>query len=109
MNTPGNTSTDFLAAVVALSSIVLFAKFVTHRTRDTREVTKGVNTLHVVCTGLSVVALVCAFIGLELEESPPLWFDITAAVSMAGALTILVGDALRNDRKLIQKKNAADE
>lgn len=109
MNRPANTSTDFLAAVVVLSSIVLFAKFVTYRTRDTREVTKGISALHVVCTGMSVVALVCAFIGLELEESPLLWFDITAAGFMAVALTILVGDALRNDRMLIQKKNAADQ
>lgn len=65
-----NTSVDFFNAIVTLSSVVLFAKFVTHRSRRQSLPTR-LRRLHVTCVMSSIGALTFAFVSLELERDAP--------------------------------------
>jgi glucan phosphoethanolaminetransferase (alkaline phosphatase superfamily) len=92
-----NTSVDFFNAIVTLASVVLFAKFVTHRTRNREVVTVGLHWWHVGCVVLSIVAIALALIGLGRERNPPSWLHILSATVAAVAVAILVIDGLGDD------------
>ncbi len=84
-----NTSNDFFNNVVTLSSIVLFAKFVTHRSRRGLAgwTTYGI---HAVCIVCSVVAITLALIGVEkaggLRSSLRVWTASRGVVGIVGVI-----------------------
>lgn len=99
-----NSSVDFFAAVVALSSVMLFTKFVTHRTRDeSQPVSRRLHCLHVFCVLASGVAAGFALYGLEIDDAdPPLWLHVVTYIAVAIAGLILVWDGLAGDKKRIK-------
>lgn len=103
-----NASVDFFNAIVTLSSVVLFAKFVTHRTRR-QSLTTRLRRLHVTCVMSSIGALTFAFVSLELERDPPPWLHVSAAVLMSASVLILVFDALCDDRKQLTHADAVND
>ena len=98
----GNTSVDFFASIVALSSIMLFTKFVTHRTRDRSvKASPRLHIWHVACIVASSFAAGLALIALELEN-PSQYLHIATAALVAIAAVILVLDGLIDDSKRVR-------
>jgi peptidoglycan/LPS O-acetylase OafA/YrhL len=92
-----NPSVDFFDSIITLSSVVLFAKFVTHRTRIQATVTGFVHGWHIACLSLSALALVLSS-GALLDGNKPPWYLHVGAGSAAGlAVIILIVDGLIDD------------
>jgi hypothetical protein len=90
---------DLLTGVLTVASIVVFAKFVTHRTRATspdRALLMQL-ALHVTCVLCSGAALTLALLGL-MQPGQPSKSVAVAAMSLVGvAVLILVGEGLYDD------------
>lgn len=96
MNVPGN----FFDDVVTMASVMLFAKFVTHRTRS--DFTARANTWHMVCVSCCVSAIVLAFAGVVIGSSWALGLLLVGStLAMLLALAILLWDVLVDDRKQV--------
>src|SRR4051794_2314728 len=94
-----NQSADFFTNIVTISSIVLFAKFVTHRHRS-NGFSSAIHAWHLACIVLCVLAIVSGLAGTVLRSEPPWPLHVLALVSVAGAMTILLVDSLISDGKL---------
>lgn len=92
---------DFFAAIVALSSVTMLAKFATHRSRykPEQEVQRRRlwRRLHQVCVLLSFASLSLAFAGFAYDEAPT-WV-VLAVIPGAAALVILIVDGLCDDSR----------
>jgi hypothetical protein len=92
-------SADFFNNVAAVSMVLIFAKFVTHRSRSgprsgrARRIAAG---LHVVCVVAAVVSLVIALAATELQSDHML-LHVLAWVSLGIASAVLIGDVLWED------------
>jgi|GEM_PF-4533802 len=101
----GNTSVDFFASIVALASITLFTKFVTHRTRSGDLTSSpGLHIWHVTCIGASCFAAGLALFALEMDADPPPYLHITTAALVATAGVILAVDGLVDDSKRVKSR-----
>jgi peptidoglycan/LPS O-acetylase OafA/YrhL len=96
---------DFFAAIVALSSVTMLAKFVTHRSRHKPEVAvhrrRLWRGLHVACVLLSFASLFLAFAGFAYAEAPT--WAVLAVIPGAAAMVILVVDGLCDDSRRLAK------
>jgi peptidoglycan/LPS O-acetylase OafA/YrhL len=90
---------DLFNGVVAVSPVMLFAKFVTHRTRSTFDA--KANRWHEACVFASLGALLFAFIGVTCRGHP-WWLAVLSALSLAIAILVLVFDALSDDGKRVE-------
>jgi peptidoglycan/LPS O-acetylase OafA/YrhL len=91
-----SASVDFFNDVATVSSLVLFAKFVTHRTRSEFDV--KAYRWHKACAISSLIALVIAFVGVGMTA--PLWpLGGASASAMLVAVLILLHDVLEDDSK----------
>jgi mannose-6-phosphate isomerase-like protein (cupin superfamily) len=87
--------------------VVLFAKFVTHRTRKGRPSPRA-TWLHFLCATFAAFGLVSALIGTELESDR---FDIHGMVWVGTGVSfaILLGDVLFTDWRARTRANGATE
>jgi len=86
---------------VAVSSVLLFAKFVTHRTRLKH--TRRAAGWHTVCVVCSAGAVIVALAGVAVGDQTPLSWSLAcvSAFAMVAAMVILLCDALVDDRKRV--------
>jgi hypothetical protein len=85
------TTVDFLNNAAAVCVVVLFAKFVTHRTRPSGNPRQWHIVLHLLCIAFAAFGLVTALNGAEAESD---WWILHA---MVWAGTILAAGLLLTD------------
>jgi hypothetical protein len=100
---------DFFSSVVTLSSVVLFAKFVTHRTRSHFD--QKADRWHRLCAYSCVGALLLAFAGIARGDA--FWMSWLlaglSATTLAFAVFILLRDVLGDDRGRVTAPELAAE
>jgi hypothetical protein len=90
---------DLLTGVLTVASIVVFAKFATHRTRATspdRALPMQL-VFHVTCVLCSSAALTLALVGLMQPGDPSRPLAVTALSLVGVSVLILVGEGLYDD------------
>jgi hypothetical protein len=88
-------SLDFFDGAAAICVVVLFAKFVTHRTRGGPANSPAV-LVHGLCLALAALGLVAALIGTE-TESDWVWLHLFVWVGTLGSIVLLLADGLWTD------------
>jgi hypothetical protein len=89
-------SADFFNNIAAVCVVLLFAKFVTHRSRTPGGRQTGVLVLHVVCVVAAAVGTVFALIATVRQSAAP-GLTVTAWVSLGVAGLTLMFDVLWDD------------
>lgn len=84
-----------------MSIVLVFAKFVTHRSR------RGLTTFsthgwHLACVGFSVIAVALGLVSAELETDPAWWLHLLAAGAMTAGVVILLVDMLADDGRRVR-------
>lgn len=99
---PESDLRDFYNDVVALCTVVIFAKFVAHRRRANEHGSKW-TILHGACILFAAVGIVAALRGAE-GGKPGLWYDL-AWIGASMSMGILVIDVLCFDlRPLVERR-----
>jgi hypothetical protein len=91
-----NTSVDFFNDILTVSSVILFAKFVTHRNRH-GPFTSRTHIWHIISVAASALAIVVSLVGAELEADPPPPIHFIAVAAMAVGVVVLLVDVLSDD------------
>jgi cytochrome bd-type quinol oxidase subunit 2 len=92
-------SPDLFNGVITVASVVLFAKFITHRTREggVAKADPTARWMHYLCVACCGVALCLAFAGLGWRDDALSWLGATSSAVVAAATALLLIDVLKAD------------